>query len=310
MDKNAKIFIAGHRGMVGSAIVRRLQSGGYTNLLTRTRQQLDLLDQQSVRDFLKVEKPDYIFLAAAKVGGIHANNTYRTDFIYQNLQIQNNIIYGALESGIKDLCFLGSSCIYPSNCPQPIKEDYLLTGPLEPTNEPYAIAKIAGIKLCESCNRQHGTRYVSVMPTNLYGPNDNYDLANSHVLPATIRKAHEAKLLEESECIVWGTGNPRREFLYVDDMADACVFLMEHGIHSGLYNVGTGTDVTIRELAEIVMKVVGFQGKMTFDTTKPDGPLRKLLDVSRMETLGWTHKVDLKAGVQLTYEAFRSLSLQ
>lgn len=310
MDKNAKIYIAGHRGMVGSAIVRRLQSGGYTNLLTRTRQQLDLLDQQSVRDFLKVEKPDYIFLAAAKVGGIHANNTYRTDFIYQNLQIQNNIIYGALEVGIKDLCFLGSSCIYPSNCPQPIKEDYLLTGPLEPTNEPYAIAKIAGIKLCESCNRQHGTRNVSVMPTNLYGPNDNYDLANSHVLPATIRKAHEAKLRGDSEYIVWGTGNPRREFLYVDDMADACVFLMEHGIHSGLYNVGTGTDVTIRELAEIVMEVVGFKGKMTFDTTKPDGTLRKLLDVSRMETLGWTHKVDLKAGVQLTYEAFRSLSLQ
>ena len=310
MDKNAKIYIAGHRGMVGSAIVRRLQSGGYTNLLTRTRQQLDLLDQQSVRDFLKVEKPDYIFLAAAKVGGIHANNTYRTDFIYQNLQIQNNIIYGALEAGIKDLCFLGSSCIYPSNCPQPIKEHYLLTGPLEPTNEPYAIAKIAGIKLCESCNRQHGARYVSVMPTNLYGPNDNYDLANSHVLPATIRKAHEAKLRGDSEYIVWGTGNPRREFLYVDDMADACVFLMEHGIHSGLYNVGTGTDVTIRELAEIVMEVVGFKGKMTFDTTKPDGTLRKLLDVSRMETLGWTHKVDLKAGVQLTYEAFRSLSLQ
>ena len=310
MDKNAKIYIAGHRGMVGSAIVRRLQSGGYTNLLTRTRQQLDLLDQQSVRDFLKVEKPDYIFLAAAKVGGIHANNTYRTDFIYQNLEIQNNIIYGALEAGIKDLCFLGSSCIYPSNCPQPIKEDYLLTGPLEPTNEPYAIAKIAGIKLCESCNRQHGTRYVSVMPTNLYGPNDNYDLANSHVLPATIRKSHEAKLRGEPECIVWGTGNPRREFLYVDDMADACVFLMEHGIHSGLYNVGTGTDVTIRELAEIVMNVVGFHGKMTFDTTKPDGTLRKLLDVSRMESLGWTHKVDLKAGVQLTYEAFRSLSLQ
>jgi GDP-L-fucose synthase len=309
MDKSAKIYVAGHRGMVGSAIVRRLQSGGYTNLLTRTRQQLDLLDQQSVREFLKVEKPDYIFLAAAKVGGIHANNTYRTDFIYQNLQIQNNIIFGALEAGIKDLCFLGSSCIYPSNCPQPIKEDYLLTGPLEQTNEPYAIAKIAGIKLCESCNRQHGTRYVSVMPTNLYGPNDNYDLANSHVLPATIRKAHEAKLRGDSEYIVWGTGNPRREFLYVDDMADACVFLMEHGIHSGLYNVGTGTDVTIRELAKIVMDVVGFQGKMTFDTTKPDGTLRKLLDVSRMETLGWTHKVDLKAGVQLTYEAFRSLSL-
>jgi len=310
MDKNAKIFVAGHRGMVGSAIVRRLKTGGYSNLLIRTRQQLDLLDQAVVRDFLLAEKPDYIFLAAAKVGGIHANNTYRADFIYQNLQIQNNIIHGALEAGIMDICFLGSSCIYPRDCPQPIKEDFLLTGPLEQTNEPYAIAKIAGIKLCESCNRQHGTRFVSVMPTNLYGPNDNYDLANCHVVPATIRKAHEAKLRGDPEYIVWGTGTPRREFLYVDDMADACVFLMERGIHDGIYNVGTGTDVTIRELAETVMDVVGFQGKMTFDTTKPDGTPRKLLDVSRMDALGWTHKVSLKVGVQLAYDAYLSILSQ
>lgn len=310
MDKNAKIFVAGHRGMVGSAIVRRLKTGGYSNLLIRTRQQLDLLDQAVVRDFLLAEKPDYIFLAAAKVGGIHANNTYRADFIYQNLQIQNNIIHGALEAGIMDICFLGSSCIYPRDCPQPIKEDFLLTGPLEQTNEPYAIAKIAGIKLCESCNRQHGTRFVSVMPTNLYGPNDNYDLANCHVVPATIRKAHEAKLRGDPEYIVWGTGTPRREFLYVDDMADACVFLMERGIHDGIYNVGTGTDVTIRELAETVMDVVGFQGKMTFDTTKPDGTPRKLLDVSRMDALGWTHKVSLKVGVQLAYDDYLSILSQ
>jgi GDP-L-fucose synthase len=310
MDKNAKIFVAGHRGMVGSAIVRRLESGGYSNLLTRTRQQVDLLEQTAVRDFLQAEKPDYIFLAAARVGGIHANNTYRADFIYQNLQIQNNIIHGALEAGITDLCFLGSSCIYPRDCPQPIKEDFLLTGPLEQTNEPYAIAKIAGIKLCESCNRQYGTRFVSVMPTNLYGPNDNYDLANSHVLPAIIRKAHEAKLRGDPEYIVWGTGAPRREFLYVDDMADACVFLMERGIHDGIYNVGTGTDVTIRELAETVMDVVGFQGKMTFDTTKPDGAPRKRLDMSRMVALGWSHKVSLEAGVQLAYDDYLSISSQ
>jgi GDP-L-fucose synthase len=310
MDKNAKIFVAGHRGMVGSAIVRRLAVGGYSNLLTRTRQQLDLLEQAAVRDFLQAEKPDYIFLAAAKVGGIHANNTYRADFIYQNLQIQNNIIHGALEAGIVDLCFLGSSCIYPRDCLQPIKEDYLLNGPLEQTNEPYAIAKIAGIKLCESCNRQYGTRYISVMPTNLYGPNDNFDLANCHVVPATIRKAHEAKLRGDPEYIVWGTGTPRREFLYVDDMADACVFLMERCIYDGIYNVGTGTDVTIRELAETVMEVVGFEGKIIFDTTKPDGTPRKLLDVSGMDALGWAHKVDLKAGVQLAYDAYLSTLCQ
>jgi GDP-L-fucose synthase len=299
-----KIYIAGHRGMVGSAIVRRLKSAGYTNLVTRTRQELDLLDQQAVFEFMQTEKPDYIFLAAAKVGGIHANNTYRADFIYQNLTIQNNIIWGALKAGINDLCFLGSSCIYPRDCPQPIKETYLLTGPLEQTNEPYAIAKIAGIKLCESCNREYGTRYISVMPTNLYGPNDNYDLMSSHVLPALIRKAHEAKLSGDTECIVWGTGTPKREFLYVDDMADACVFLMERGIGEGLYNIGCGEDVTIRKLAETVMDVVCFKGKILLDTSKPDGTPRKMLDVSRMRQLGWHAKTTLQEGIAKTYASY------
>ncbi len=304
VQKTSKIYIAGHRGMVGSAILRRLQSAGFTNLITRTRQDLDLLDQRATFDFLQAEKPDYIFLAAARVGGIHANNTYRADFIYENLTVQNNIIYGALQAGINDLCFLGSSCIYPRDCPQPIKEGYLLTGPLEQTNEPYAIAKIAGIKLCESCNRQYGTRFVSVMPTNLYGPNDNYDLANSHVLPALIRKAHEAKLRNDPEYVVWGTGTPKREFLYVDDMADACVFLMEHYINEGIYNVGTGTDVTIRELAETVMDVIGFPGKIVFDSSKPDGTMRKLLDVSRMKQLGWQAKTELRDGVAKAYASY------
>lgn len=304
IGKNAKIYIAGHRGMVGSAIVRRLQQGGYTNLVTRTRQQLDLLDQRAVFDFLAAERPDYIFLAAARVGGIQANNTYRADFIYENLTVQNNVIHGALKAGVNDLCFLGSSCIYPRDCPQPIKEDYLLTGPLEQTNEPYAIAKIAGIKLCESCNRQYGTRFVSVMPTNLYGPNDTYDLANSHVLPALIRKAHEARLRGDTEYVVWGTGTPKREFLYVDDMADACVFLMEHGIGEGIYNVGSGTDVTIRELAEATMDVVGFKGKIVFDSSKPDGTPRKLLDVSRMKQLGWRAKTPLREGITEAYASY------
>ena len=297
--------------MVGSAIVRRLQQGGYTNLLTRTRQELDLLDQRAVRDFLRAEKPDYIFVAAAKVGGIQANDTCRADFIYENLQIQNNLIFGALQAGIKDLCFLGSSCIYPRDCAQPIREEYLLTGPLEQTNEPYAIAKIAGVKLCESCNRQYGTRYVSVMPTNLYGPNDNYDLATSHVLPALIRKAHEAKnatsvLNPQPSVLIWGTGTPRREFLYVDDMADACVFLMERGIGDGLYNIGCGEDVTIRELAETVMEVVGFKGEIAFDRSKPDGTPRKLLDVSRMANLGWKANTPLRKGIALAYQDFRT----
>lgn len=301
IQKKSKIYIAGHQGMVGSAIVRRLRQGGYNNLATRTRTELDLLEQKSVLEFLQQERPDYIFMAAARVGGIHANNTYRADFIYENLTIQNNLIHGALKAGIQDLCFLGSSCIYPRDCSQPIKESYLLSGPLEQTNEPYAIAKIAGIKLCESCNRQYGTRYVGVMPTNLYGPNDNYDLANSHVLPALIRKAHEAKQRGDTECIVWGTGTPRREFLYVDDLADACVFLMETGIGEGLYNVGAGIDISIRELAETVMDVVGFHGRIVYDSSKPDGTPQKLLDVSRMSAIGWLAMTPLREGVANAY---------
>lgn len=303
--KDAKIFVAGHRGMVGSAIVRQLQNRGYTNILTRNKIQLDLLDQRSVVEFLEYQKPDYIFLAAAKVGGIQANNVYRADFIYQNLMIEANIVHAAHLAGVNRLLFLGSSCIYPRDCPQPIKEEYLLSGPLEQTNEPYAIAKIAGIKLCESYNRQYGREYVSVMPTNLYGPNDNYDLNNSHVLPALLRKAHEAKLRGDKRLEVWGSGKPMREFLYVDDMADACVFLMEHDeIKSGLYNVGTGTDITIRELAESIMRVVGFEGELVFDATKPDGTPRKLLDVSSLKTLGWRSKVDLLEGIGKTYHHY------
>ena len=300
---DARIFVTGHRGMVGSALVRRLQAGGYTNILTRSRTELDLLDQRAVQAFLAEEKPDYIFIAAARVGGIQANNIHRADFIYQNLMIEANLIHGAHLAGVQRLMFLGSSCIYPRDCAQPIKEDYLLTGPLEPTNEPYAIAKIAGIKLAESYNRQHGRQYISVMPTNLYGPNDNYDLANSHVLPALLRKAHEAKLRGDAEYTVWGTGRPMREFLYVDDLADACVFLMEQGYDGPLVNIGTGTDVTIRELAETVMQVVGFEGRIVFDDSKPDGTPRKLLDVSRLAGLGWTAKTALRDGIRLAYEA-------
>lgn len=300
---DARIFVTGHRGMVGSALVRRLQAGGYTNILTRSRTELDLLDQRAVQAFLAEEKPDYIFIAAARVGGIQANNIHRADFIYQNLMIEANLIHGAHLAGVQRLMFLGSSCIYPRDCAQPIREDALLTGPLEPTNEPYAIAKIAGIKLAESYNRQHGRQYISVMPTNLYGPNDNYDLANSHVLPALLRKAHEAKLRGDAEYTVWGTGRPMREFLYVDDLADACVFLMEQGYDGPLVNIGTGTDVTIRELAETVMQVVGFEGRIVFDDSKPDGTPRKLLDVSRLAGLGWTAKTALRDGIRLAYEA-------
>ncbi|AJG24187.1 GDP-L-fucose synthase family protein [Cupriavidus basilensis] len=302
MDKTAKIFVTGHRGMVGSAIVRRLREGGYTNVLTRTHAELDLLDQRAVHAFLSSEGPEYIFIAAAKVGGIQANNLYRADFLYQNLLIEANIIHGAHLAGVQRLMFLGSSCIYPRDCPQPIKEEYLLSGPLEPTNEPYAIAKIAGIKLCESYNRQFGRQYVGVMPTNLYGPNDNYDLANSHVLPALIRKAHEAKLRSDDEYVVWGTGTPRREFLYVDDLADACVHLAEQGYDGPLVNIGTGKDLTIRELAETVMDVVGFRGRIVYDATKPDGTPRKLLDVSRLASLGWRARTTLADGVRLAYD--------
>ena len=304
VTRAARIFVAGHRGMVGSAIVRRLRRGGYDNLLLRDRAGLDLTDQAAVERFFATERPDYVFIAAAKVGGIQANNTFRAEFLYQNLMIESNVIHAAWRAGVQRLLFLGSSCIYPRDCPQPIREEYLLTGPLEPTNEPYAIAKIAGIKLCESYNRQYGTRYVSAMPTNLYGPNDNYDLASSHVLPALIRKAHEAKARGDSELVVWGSGRPLREFLYVDDMADACVFLMESGISEGLFNVGTGSDVSIRELAQTVMDVVGFQGRIVFDASKPDGTPRKLLDVGRLGELGWRAATGLREGIALAYRDF------
>lgn len=301
---SSKIFVAGHNGMVGSAIVRRLKKAGYNNIIVRNRHELDLTNQALVQEFLATEKPDYIFLAAARVGGVHANNTYRAEFIYQNLMIQTNVIHSAWLAGIDKLLFLGSSCIYPRSCPQPIIEDYLLSSGLEPTNEPYAIAKIAGIKMCENYNRQYGTSYVSVMPTNLYGPNDNYDLNNSHVLPAFIRKAHEAKLRQDDKFVVWGSGTPMREFLYVDDMADACVFLMEKGINDGIFNVGTGEDVTIRELAHTVMDVVGFKGEIIFDASKPDGTPRKLLNVSKMRDLGWTAKTSLRDGIAASYADF------
>lgn len=304
MQKDARFYVAGHRGMAGSAIVRRLRAGGYHNILARTRAELDLTNQAAVSAFLKAEKPEYIFVAAGKVGGIQANNTYRAEFIYENLMMEANIIHAAHQAGVNNLLFLGSSCIYPRDCLQPIKEEYLLTGPLEPTNEPYAIAKIAGIKLCESYNRQYGRQYVSVMPTNLYGPNDHYDLANSHVLPALLRKAHEARLRGDARLEVWGSGKPMREFLHVDDMADACVFIMERGISEGLYNVGTGTDVTIRELAETIMEVVGFKGDLIFDSSKPDGTPRKLLDVGALSRLGWNYRIPLREGIQDTYRDY------
>ncbi|MDR3415428.1 MAG: GDP-L-fucose synthase [Nevskia sp.] len=301
IERSSRIYVAGHRGMVGSAIVRCLRRAGYHNLLIRDRSDLDLTDQRQTAAFLAQERPDYIFLAAAKVGGIQANNTQRGDFIYQNLVIETNVINGARLAGVERLLFLGSSCIYPRDCAQPIREEYLLTGPLEPTNEPYAIAKIAGIKLCEAYNRQFGTAYACVMPTNLYGPNDNYDLNSSHVLPALIRKAHESKLAGSGRLEVWGSGSPRREFLHVDDMADACVFMMERAVAEGLYNVGTGEDVTIAEVARMVMDAVGLKGGISFDTSKPDGTPRKLLDVSRLASMGWKASIDLAEGIRLTY---------
>jgi GDP-L-fucose synthase len=308
MEKNAKIFVAGHRGMVGSALVRRLQSKGYARVVTRLHTELDLLNQQAVHTFLQEERPDYIYIAAAKVGGIHANNVYRADFIYQNLMIEANLIHGAHLAGVQKLMFLGSSCIYPKLAPQPMNEDALLTGPLEQTNEPYAIAKIAGIKMCEAYNAQYGREYVSVMPTNLYGPNDNYNLETSHVLPALIRKAHEAKLRGDEVLPVWGTGTPKREFLYADDLADACVFLMEKGYGGALVNIGTGTDVTIRELAETVTKVVGFKGDLSFDASKPDGTPRKLMDVGRLNGLGWKATTSLEDGIALAYRDFLKMA--
>jgi len=304
MNKAAKIYVAGHRGMVGSAITRLLAANGYQNILTRTHIELDLLNQEAVNGFLSVEKPDYIFIAAAKVGGIQANNIYRADFIYQNLMIECNLIHGAYQAGVKQLPSLGSSCIYPRNCPQPIKEEYLLTGPLEQTNEPYALAKIAGIKLCENYNRQYGTQFISLMPTNLYGPGDNYDLNNSHVLPALIRKAHEAKIRNDSKLVIWGSGNPRREFMHVDDLARASIMLMEQNYDGPFVNIGCGSDLTIKELAQEVVSVVGFKGELQFDTSKPDGTPQKLLDVQKINRLGWKAEIALRPGIQDAYSWF------
>jgi GDP-L-fucose synthase len=342
MNKTSRIYVAGHRGLVGSAIYRRLQAGGFTNLITRTSRELDLSRQPEVEAFFEKEKPEYVFLAAAKVGGILANNTYPADFIYKNLMIQNNIIHSSYLNGAGKLLFLGSSCIYPKFAPQPMKEEHLLTGPLEPTNEPYAVAKIAGIKMCQSYNRQYGTNYISVMPTNLYGPGDNFDLETSHVLPALIRKFHEGKVAAQQDkvkvkdeakenlshpkpkpavfsepqpqpkpdfsvpqpdsVILWGTGTPKREFLYVDDLADACVYLMDHYDGSEIVNIGVGEDVSIGELAALVKEIVGFEGGILYDTSKPDGTPRKLLDVSKLHSLGWTAKTDLREGIRKTYE--------
>ena len=304
MEKDSKIYIAGHRGMVGSAIYRKLQEKGFYNFVLKTSKELDLRNQQAVSDFFQVQKPDYVFLAAAKVGGIIANSTYRADFLYENLAIQNNVIHSAYETGVKKLMFLGSSCIYPKLAPQPLKEEYLLSGLLEETNEPYAIAKIAGIKLCEAYRMQYGCDFISVMPTNLYGPNDNYDLENSHVLPAMIRKFHEAKESKNESVTLWGTGSPMREFLHADDLAEACAYLMENYSEPQFINVGTGIDITIKELAETVSKIVGFEGRLVWDTTKPDGTPRKLMDVSKLHEQGWKHKIDLQEGISLAYQDF------
>jgi len=301
---DSPIYVAGHRGMVGSAIVRRLEAGGYSNIVSATRDELDLRNASAVQAFLADRRPAFIHMAAAKVGGIHANNTRRADFLAENLAIELSLITGAHAAGIDRLLFLGSSCIYPRDCPQPIREDYLLTGPLEPTNEPYAIAKIAGIKLCEAYAAQHGRRYFSVMPTNLYGPNDNYDLATSHVLPALIRKAHEAKQADAPSLTLWGSGKPFREFLHADDLADACVFLMEQNYSGPLLNIGTGTDITIAGLAAEICNIVGYRGALVYDSAKPDGTPRKLLDVGRMKALGWEAQTDLQTGLQQTYADF------
>jgi len=301
MEKDAKIYVAGHRGMVGSAMVRRLQQAGFTNFVTRTSAELDLRNQQAVADFFAQEKPHYVVLAAAKVGGINANNIYRAEFLYDNLMIQNNVIHHAYLTGVKKLLFLGSSCIYPKLAPQPLQENALLTGELESTNEPYAIAKIAGIKLCDAYRTQYGCNYISAMPTNLYGPHDNYDLKNSHVLPALIRKFHEAKQAGAPEVEVWGTGTPRREFLHVDDLADACYWLLENYNEPGLVNVGTGTDLSIRELAELVQRTVGYTGGIRFNADYPDGTPRKLMDVSKLASHGWVATIDLADGVKAVY---------
>jgi GDP-L-fucose synthase len=309
MDKKSKIYLAGHRGLVGSAIKRKLESKGYSNLIFRTHGELDLTNQQAVNEFFEREKPEYVFLAAAKVGGILANNTYPAEFIYENLMIEANIIHASYRNGVKKLLFLGSSCIYPKLAPQPLKEEYLLTGPLEETNEAYAIAKIAGIRLCKHYNQQYVTNFISVMPTNLYGPNDNFDLETSHVMPALIRKFHEAKVKNEPEVVIWGTGKPLREFMHVDDMADACVYLMEKyntGDIGEFVNIGVGKDITIGELSEVIKEIVGFEGTIRKDLSKPDGTPQKLLDIAKLSSLGWKAKISLRDGIEQTYEWYQS----
>jgi GDP-L-fucose synthase len=304
MEKNAKIYIAGHRGMVGSAIHRKLNKEGYTNIITRLSVELDLRNQHDVVQFFEQEKPDYVFLAAAKVGGIIANNTYRAEFLYENLQIQNNVIHSSYINSVKKLMFLGSSCIYPKMAPQPLKEEYLLTGLLEPTNEPYAIAKIAGIKMCDAYRAQYGCNYISVMPTNLYGYNDNYHPENSHVLPALIRRFHEAKVQNLPDVTIWGTGSPKREFLFADDLAEACYYLMQNYNEEGLVNIGTGEDISIKDLAILIKGIIGYEGEIKFDTSKPDGTPRKLMDVSKLHSKGWKHKIELADGIKLAYQDF------
>jgi len=313
MERESRIYVAGHKGLVGSEILRRLQTEGYLNLIVRSHQDLDLMRQAEVEAFFRTERPEFVFLAAAKVGGILANSTYPAEFIYQNLLVESNVIHSAYDAGVKKLLFLGSSCIFPRDCPQPMKEEYLLSGKLEPTNEPYAISKIAGIKMCQSYNRQYGTRFISVMPTNLYGPGDNFNLETSHVLPALIRKFHEAKIrdqrsevrgktLEGGDSVtIWGTGAPRREFLHVEDLADACVFLMDHYEDSEIINIGVGKDISIIELADLIKDIVGFNGTIHYDRSKPDGTPRKLLDVSKLKALGWQPKISLRQGIEMTY---------
>ncbi|HWA33432.1 MAG TPA: GDP-L-fucose synthase [Cyclobacteriaceae bacterium] len=310
MNKDAKIFVAGHRGMVGSAIVRKLSGQGYSNLVLRTSSELDLREQQPVQEFFESEKPEYVFLAAAHVGGIIANDTFRAEFLYDNLMIQSNVIHQSYRTGVKKLLFLGSSCIYPKMAPQPLKEEYLLSGMLEPTNEPYAIAKIAGIKMCDSYRAQYGCNFISVMPCNLYGPNDNYDLTNSHVIPALLRKFHEAKVAGLPAVQVWGTGKPMREFLHVDDLADACLFLMRCFDEAGFINVGTGTDIAIRDLASLIASITGYTGHIEFDATKPDGTPRKVMDVQKLNKLGWTYSVPLERGLQDTFRDFSRATSQ
>jgi len=304
MDKDSKIFIAGHRGMVGSAIMRKLESEGFSRIVVRTSKELDLRDQSAVKDFFEMEKPDYVVLAAAKVGGIISNDTYRAEFMYDNLMIQSNVIESSYRNGVKKLMFLGSSCIYPKMAPQPLKEDYLLTGVLEPTNEPYAIAKIAGLKMCDAYRRQYGCNYISVMPTNLYGPNDNYDLKNSHVLPALIRKFHEAKANKEEFVTIWGSGTPFREFLHADDLAEACYYLMLNYDGEGFVNIGVGEDISIKDLAILIKDIVGYEGEIRHDLSKPDGTPRKLMDVSKITALGWKARIGLREGITKVYEDF------